>query len=58
MYPLFENRGIIAPSGSPISLKRTFVSISDDIGLDEKTIRNIFRDYINRLEKTVQFERA
>jgi transposase-like protein len=26
------------------SLKRTFVSISEDIGLDEKTIRNIFRD--------------
>jgi hypothetical protein len=22
MYPLFENRGIIAPSGSPISLKK------------------------------------
>ena len=38
------------------SLKRTFVSISEDIGLDEKTIRNIFRDYINRLDKTVRFE--
>ncbi|GMX64915.1 hypothetical protein Elgi_41840 [Paenibacillus elgii] len=38
------------------SLKRTFVSISDDVGMDEKTIRNIFRDYINRLEKTVSFE--
>ncbi len=38
------------------SLKRTFVSISEDIGLNEKTIRNIFRDYINRLEQTVQLE--
>ena len=38
------------------SLKRTFVSISEDIGLDEGTIRNIFRDYINRLEETVQRE--
>ena len=38
------------------SLKRTFVSISEDIGLDEKTIRNVFRDYVNRLEKTVRFE--
>ena len=38
------------------SLKRTFASISDDIGLDEKTIRNIFRDYVNRLEKEVRFE--
>lgn len=38
------------------SIKRTFVSISEDIGLNEKTIRNIFRDYINRLEETMQFE--
>lgn len=38
------------------SLKRTFVSISEDVGLNEKTIRNIFRDYINRLEKTLRFE--
>ncbi len=38
------------------SLKRTFVSISDDVGIDEKTVRNIFRDYINRLEETLRFE--
>lgn len=38
------------------SLKRTFVSISDDVGMDEKTVRNIFRDYINRLEETLRFE--
>ncbi|WP_134912995.1 ISL3 family transposase [Paenibacillus sp. IHB B 3084] len=38
------------------SLKRTFVSISEDVGLNEKTIRNIFRDYINRLEETLRFE--
>jgi transposase len=38
------------------SLKRTFVSISEDVGLDEKTIRNIFRDYINCLEETLRFE--
>ncbi|WP_237172684.1 hypothetical protein [Paenibacillus lutimineralis] len=24
--------------------------------MNEKTVRNIFRDYINRLEKTVSFE--
>lgn len=29
------------------SLKRTFASIADDTGLDEKTIRNIFRDYVS-----------
>ncbi|MDL5041920.1 ISL3 family transposase [Heyndrickxia coagulans] len=38
------------------TLKRTFVSISEDVGLNEKTIRNIFRDYINRLEQTLRFE--
>ena len=38
------------------SLKRTFASIADDTGLDEKTIRNIFRDYINELETEFRFE--
>jgi transposase len=38
------------------SLRRTFASIAEDIGLDEKTVRNIFRDYVNELEKTVRFE--
>lgn len=38
------------------SLKRTFVSISDEVGVNEKTVRNIFRDYVNHLEETVRFE--
>lgn len=38
------------------SLKRTFASIADDTGLDEKTIRNIFRDYIDALESEFRFE--
>jgi len=38
------------------SLKRTFASIADDTGLDEKTIRNIFRDHINELEAEFRFE--
>ncbi len=38
------------------SLKRTFASIADDTGLDEKTIRNISRDYINKLEAECRFE--
>ncbi len=28
------------------SLRRTFVSIAAEVGLDEKTIRNIFHDYV------------
>lgn len=31
--------------------RRTFVALSDDVGVDEKTIRNIFREYVARLEK-------
>ena len=38
------------------SLKRTFASLAEETGLDEKTIRNIFRDHMNELERTVQFE--
>ena len=38
------------------AVRRTFASIADDTGLDEKTIRNIFRDYINELEAEFRFE--
>ena len=38
------------------SLRRTFASIADDVGFDEKSIRNIFRDYVNRLGREVRFE--
>ena len=38
------------------SLKRTFASLAEETGLDEKTIRNIFRDYVNELGATVRFE--
>jgi transposase len=38
------------------SMKRTFASVAEDTGLDEKTIRNIFRDYVNELEVQFRFE--
>lgn len=38
------------------SLKRTFASLAEETGVVEGTIRNIFRDYINELERTVRFE--
>lgn len=38
------------------SVKRTFASISDEVGVTEGTIRNIFSDYVNDLEKTIRFE--
>ncbi|PIE42635.1 MAG: ISL3 family transposase, partial [Gammaproteobacteria bacterium] len=38
------------------AITRTFTSIADEVGVVEGTVRSIFRDYINDLEKTVRFE--
>lgn len=38
------------------AISRTFASIADEIGIVEGTVRSIFKDYINELEKTVHFE--
>ena len=38
------------------AITRTFTSIADEVGIVEGTVRSIFRDYINELEKTVRFE--
>lgn len=38
------------------SLTHTFVSIAHSVGVDEKTVRNIFGDYVERLSETVEFE--
>lgn len=38
------------------SVKRPFLHIAEEIGIDEKTVKNVFRDYINELEKTFRFE--
>ena len=32
------------------SLVRTFTEVADDVGVNEKTIRNIFREYVAELE--------
>lgn len=37
------------------SLKRTFTSVAEDVGLTEKTIRNIFKEHVVNLAKTVVF---
>jgi transposase-like protein len=36
------------------SLKRSFVSIADDVGIHEKTVRRIFRDYLRRQAQEVK----
>ncbi len=38
------------------AMKRTFLSLAEETGVDEKTIRNIFRDYVSELTETVRFE--
>lgn len=37
------------------SLKRTFTSVAEDVGLTEKTIRNIFKEHVANIAKTVVF---
>lgn len=38
------------------SLQRPFTSVAADVGVDDKTVRNIFSDYCERLEQTLMFE--
>ena len=38
------------------SLDNTFVSIANDIGVSEGTVRNIFNEYVAELAKTIIFE--
>lgn len=38
------------------SMEQTFAYVADEVGLDEKTIRNIFSDYADRLDRSNTFE--
>lgn len=38
------------------AIKRPFARLADEVGLAENTVKNVFRDYINDLERTVRFE--
>ncbi|MDA8363978.1 MAG: ISL3 family transposase [Gammaproteobacteria bacterium] len=38
------------------SVKRLFAHLAEEVGLAENTVKNVFRDYINELERTVRFE--
>ena len=37
------------------SLEKTFTSVAEEIGVDEKTVRNIFNDYVVELEAQTDF---
>jgi len=38
------------------AVKRTFASIADEVGVVEGTVRSVFNDYVNELERTIRFE--
>ena len=38
------------------AIKRTFASLAQEVGCTEYTVRAVFRDYINELERTVRFD--
>jgi len=38
-----------------VSLEKTFTSVVEEIGVNEKTVRNIFNDYVAELEAQTDF---
>lgn len=38
------------------SIRRPFSHVAEEVGVSEMTVKNVFRDYISELEKTVRFE--
>lgn len=37
-------------------MSKTFVEVAESVGVDEKTIRNVFKDYVALKEREYQFE--
>jgi len=38
------------------SVKHTFAHVAAEVGVDEKTVRNLFNDYVDWLDKTIVFQ--
>lgn len=38
-----------------VSLEKKFTSVAEKVGVDEKTVRNIFNDYVTKLEEQTDF---
>ncbi|WP_141677424.1 helix-turn-helix domain-containing protein, partial [Streptococcus agalactiae] len=38
------------------SMSKTFVEVAESVGIDEKTISNVFKDYVALKEREYQFE--
>ncbi len=39
-----------------MSVRKTFTAVADEVGVDEKTVRNLFKSYVERLDRTVVFQ--
>lgn len=38
------------------SIRKTFTAVADEVGVDEKTVRNLFKSYVERLDRTTVFD--
>lgn len=38
------------------AIKRTFASLAKEVGINESTVRSVFRDYVSGLEQHIRFE--
>lgn len=38
------------------SIRKTFTAVADEVGVDEKTVRNLFKSYVERLATTTVFD--
>jgi transposase len=38
------------------SVRKVFTAVADEVGVDEKTVRNLFKSYVERLDTTTVFE--
>lgn len=37
------------------SMSKTFVEVAENVGVEEKTVRNVFKDYVSFKEREYQF---
>lgn len=38
------------------SVRKTFTAVADEVGVDEKTVRNLFKSYVERLDRITVFD--
>ncbi|WP_281361148.1 transposase [Kroppenstedtia pulmonis] len=53
LYPLTKR---LVEAIEEQSMSKTFVEVAENVGVDEKTVRNVFKDYVSFKEREYQFE--